>query len=153
MAISWPDRRLWISRVFRARATILDICNREPWVAAAGVVPLTLIALAGAIGYPYVFLPLLVLTAVALFAVEFYVDQETADADGAPAAAEHPEAIHGTQEKPGVFGSRHNVTLRTSSRLYMHGDPLRPTLWSDGQLERQPSRPPVRRNTVRHHLT
>lgn len=72
MAMSWPDRHLWAARVFTTRSTILGLNERYPWAAGVVAVPVTIIALLGVIMLPYLFVPLLVLTAVALVVTEYY---------------------------------------------------------------------------------
>ncbi|MBY0289056.1 MAG: hypothetical protein K2X52_18260 [Mycobacteriaceae bacterium] len=76
MAIHWPDRDLWVARVFRTRSTVLSFIEQYPWAAGVIAVPLTMIGLAGVVMFPFVFGPLLVLLGVALVVIEYYADQQ-----------------------------------------------------------------------------
>ncbi|MFI5510312.1 hypothetical protein ACIA48_22835 [Mycobacterium sp. NPDC051804] len=75
MAIHWPDRHLWVARVFATRATILGFIDQYPWAAGLLAVPLAMIGLAGVVLNPFLFGPLLVLLGVALVLIEYYADQ------------------------------------------------------------------------------
>ena len=76
LAIHWPDRELWVARVFATRARILGFIDEYPWAAGVVAVPLTIIGLGGVVLYPFLFGPLLVLLAVALVVIEYYADQQ-----------------------------------------------------------------------------
>lgn len=75
-AIHWPDRDLWVARVFRTRSNVLSFIEQYPWAAGVIAVPLTMIGLAGVVMFPFVFGPLLVLLGVALVVIEYYADQQ-----------------------------------------------------------------------------
>lgn len=76
VAIHWPDRDLWVARVFTTRSTVLSFIEQYPWAAGVIAVPLTMISLAGVVMFPFVVGPLLVLLGVALVVVEYYADQQ-----------------------------------------------------------------------------
>jgi colicin import membrane protein len=87
IAISWPDRDLWVARVFTWRAKIINLNERYPWAAGVVGVPLTLIGLAGVVAVPYLFASLLLLIGVGLVVIEYYADQQEADEHQAHVAA------------------------------------------------------------------
>ncbi|MGZ5395537.1 MAG: hypothetical protein ACXWEI_08730 [Mycobacterium sp.] len=87
VALSWPDRQLWAARVFTLRATILGWIDRYPSAVGVVAVPLTIIGLVGVVMLPYLFVPLLLLSGVALVVIEYYADQQRPGQHQAQAAA------------------------------------------------------------------
>jgi colicin import membrane protein len=83
MVMSSPDRHPETAVALAAPATIVGLGGRHPEAAVAVAVPCTIVGIAGVAAHPLVFVPLLVLVAVALVVSDIYTRQKRG-------AAQHP---------------------------------------------------------------
>ncbi|WP_406817500.1 hypothetical protein [Mycobacterium sp. M23085] len=75
----WPDRYQQAAAAFAAPAKIVSLSEKHPTAALALLVPGSLIAMAAVAAYPLVFVPLLLLLAVAMAASVRYEETRTSD--------------------------------------------------------------------------
>jgi hypothetical protein len=73
----WPDRYEQVALAFAAPAKIVGLSEKHPTVSLTVMVPGSLIAMAAVAAYPFVFVPLLFLLAVALVASIRYQEART----------------------------------------------------------------------------
>lgn len=74
---AWPDRYQQAAEAFAALAGIVPLIEKHPTAALALLVPGSLLAMAAVAAYPLVFVPLMVLLAVAMVAAVRYEDGRT----------------------------------------------------------------------------
>ncbi|OSC32161.1 hypothetical protein B8W69_03225 [Mycobacterium vulneris] len=73
----WPDRYQQAALAFAVPARIVSLSEKHPTAALALMVPGSLIAMAAVAAYPLVFVPLLILLALAMVASVRYEDART----------------------------------------------------------------------------
>jgi hypothetical protein len=85
--MSWPDQHPWAALTLTVPATIVDLGDRHPDAAVALTVPATIVGIAAVAAHPFVFIPLLVLAAMAFVVSVIYTDEKEATEEQARVAS------------------------------------------------------------------